>query len=670
MMERLLPSYPLFVKDPYFSIWSPSEVLNESVVETWWAEKKPMFGFLKTAGKTYCFLGNANFVAPFGVEKAQQTALSVSAFSTDYEFKAGDAVLKLRFVSPLPLDDPELLAMPVCYMEYEVQGATDAEISLFVASNLCVNNLNPNKVVRAGVVPFKGFKAAVMGLQRQLPISNQDDQMGADWGYWYLSGEQAYYVDERGFGAYLVGGNIPQSWGTSGYVASVNKQQSGAIMLGYDDVVSIDYFGDYLKGYYLENHTIIDALNYVHENRTKINAQLDEFEKNLKKQNKYGAAYENVLNASLRQAIAAHKLVRDRKGRVLFLSKECNSNGCIGTVDVSYPSIPLFLLYDTEYVKGMMRPILDFAKMPVWTYDFAPHDVGTYPCCCGQVYGLNWDKVASHGPLFNKWEGGERLSTQFPVYLLPGESDVFLHRMQMPVEECANMLVMFLACYEKDGDIEFFKNDLALCEKWVEYLVKFGLKPDDQLCTDDFAGHLKNNLNLAIKATVGIAAYAKLVGLCGKKETEEKYRKIAEDFAAEITAFAGKFSHMPLTWDSGEETFSLKYNFAFDKLLGLNLFPQSLFESEVSYYVEKCNAYGTPLDTRATYTKSDWLMWVAALTEDENKRAVLVNALDRYLRETPDRVPFGDWYFTDDGKYRHFRARTVQGGCFILLLRK
>jgi hypothetical protein len=60
-------------------------------------------------------------------------------------------------------------------------------------------------------------------------------------------------------------------------------------------------------------------------------------------------------------------------------------------------------------------------------------------------------------------------------------------------------------------------------------------------------------------------------------------------------------------------------------------------------------------------------MWVAALTEDENKRAVLVNALDRYLRETPDRVPFGDWYFTDDGKYRHFRARTVQGGCFILL---
>jgi len=239
----------------------------------------------------------------------------------------------------------------------------------------------------------------------------------------------------------------------------------------------------------------------------------------------------------------------------------------------------------------------------------------------------------------------------------------------MPVEECANMLVMFLACYHYDKDISFFKADMELAGKWVEYLVKYGLKPDNQLCTDDFAGHLKNNVNLAIKAIVGIAAYAELMKICGEEETYAKYRKIAEEYAQEVTAFGKQFKHIPITWDTGDETFSLKYNFAFDKLLGLGLFAQDVFETEVDCYVEKCNRYGTPLDSRREYTKSDWLMWVAALTECDKKRNTLVAALDLFLKETPDRVPFGDWYETVSGVHHAFRARTVQGGCFILLLR-
>ena len=42
-------------------------------------------------------------------------------------------------------------------------------------------------------------------------------------------------------------------------------------------------------------------------------------------------------------------------------------------------------------------------------------------------------------------------------------------------------------------------------------------------------------------------------------------------------------THLPLTWNSGEDTFGLKYNFAFDKILGLNLFNRELFEKEVDY---------------------------------------------------------------------------------------
>ena len=71
-MERILPSYPLFVKDPNFSIWMATEELNAQNVETWYGEAKPMYGFLKTKGETYCFMGNADKFLPFNVKKAIQ----------------------------------------------------------------------------------------------------------------------------------------------------------------------------------------------------------------------------------------------------------------------------------------------------------------------------------------------------------------------------------------------------------------------------------------------------------------------------------------------------------------------------------------------------------------------------------------------------------------------
>lgn len=673
-MERILPAYPLFVKDPNFSIWAVTECLNEADVESWWGAKKPIYGFLKTKEKTYCFMGKAESFSYLGVEKAEQTRLSVSAFSTDYVFKIGDGELKLRFVSPLPLNNPSLLAMPATYMEYEISGIEDGEVALFVHSKISYNEVDGKEQdCRGAVVPMAEMEAAFVGLRRQLLLSNNNDSFGADWGYWYLAGERAYVLDERDLTAYLTTGNTDFAFKQGiKYIGAIGRKTKGAITLAYDDIVAIDYFGDLRKGYYLQDHPLFEALIYVNKNREKINEELSAFDDDLRRRaEKYGKEYYTVLLASLRQAISMHKLIKDKNGNLLFLSKESGSNGCIATVDISYPSMPLFLLYDTEYVKGMMRPVLEFAKMPVWKFDFAPHDAGTYPSCRGQVYGFYWKKPSKyHGNLFYLGFRNYERQNHAPLYALPQESDIYNFGTQMPVEECANMLIMFLACYRFDGDIDFFKKERGLCEKWIEYLVRYGLKPEDQLCTDDFAGRLKNNLNLAIKATVGIAAYAELIAVCGEKESAKKYREIAQAFAGEIISFGEKFSHLPLTWDSDESTFSLKYNFAFDKILNLGLFPQSLFERETDYYLEKLNVYGVSLDSRSDYTKSDWLMWAAALTDVSEKCRKFIVALDAFLKESPDRIPFGDLYDTKSGNYRDFRARSVQGGCFILLLKE
>ena len=678
-MKRLLPSYPLLIKDPNFSLWSPYDRLNDGDVESWYGEKKQLYGFVKLGEQTYIFLGDKSRFLPLGIREAVQTDLKISAFSTDYTFSLDGATLSLSFISPLLPTDLEMLGLPVCYVDYKIEGATgECEFSLFLGANNCYNENDAASIDRrtlGGVMPLSGFEASFFGLARQLPLSNNNDIIGADWGYWYLGGEEGALLDERELVAYLTSG--ARSFDAKDayrYIAAFAKMPSGTLLVGCDDRACIDYFGDIRRGYMLENYTMAQCLEMAHDAHNETMAKLAAFDEQLRRDTKDApASYLTILYASLRQSVGGHKLVRDKDGNVLFLSKENGSNGCIATVDVSYPSSPLYLYTNVELVKGMMRPILKFARMPVWKYDFAPHDVGTYPSCCGQVYGLVYVSDHKHHGRLSRgaiWTAGQKNAptTHFPIYTLPASMDVYRYEEQMPVEECANMLVMFLAVSECEKSAAFFRENLDLASRWVEYLVRYGLYPEEQLCTDDFAGHLKNNVNLAIKATVGIGAYARMIGMAGDSASESKYRRIAEDYAAKIADFANKYSHIPITWDTDDTTFSLKYNLAFDRIYNLGLFSAELCEREVDAYIERVNTYGVPLDQRELYTKSDWIVWSARLTESREKRHALLAPIVKFLEESPNRVPFSDWYYTDSAKFRYFRARTVQGGTFILLI--
>jgi hypothetical protein len=237
----------------------------------------------------------------------------------------------------------------------------------------------------------------------------------------------------------------------------------------------------------------------------------------------------------------------------------------------------------------------------------------------------------------------------------------------MPVEESGNMILLTAALAKVEGKAEYALKYWPLLERWAEYLKDKGFDPENQLCTDDFAGHLAHNANLSIKAILALRAYADLCDAAGKKSEAAAYKKIAADFAGQWVKRADDGDHYRLAFDK-PGTWSQKYNLVWDKILGYNLFPAEVARKEMAFYKKSQLTYGLPLDNRKEYTKLDWVLWTATLADTPADFSALLDPVFDWLNKTPDRVPLTDWYWTNSGKQTGFQARPVVGGVLIKML--
>ena len=635
-------SIPLVTHDPYFSIWSSSDHLYDTDTVHWTGKRQQIRGYLTVDKTVYCFMGDKEFhqILP-------QISLDVTATATTYTFENDKVRLCCRFTSPLILSDPLLVSRPCTYIDFMVEkkNADNVQLDFIVSADL----VRQEKDEVAGFAgTFKqGFSYASMGRMRQQPLGSSGDHTTIDWGYVYLAGNDKSTI------TYDAANEAIRC-----QAANLNGQTT--LILAYDDLASINYFGEWRKAYWTTKYkTIQEAISAAFADQKKVYKQASEIDCEIEAKAKKigGDEYAFLCVMSYRHAIAAHKLITDEDQNLIFLSKENDSNGCIGTVDVSYPSVPLFMLYNTEYIKGMLRPIFRFADCDVWTYDFAPHDVGRYPYAWGQVYGRSDEE--------NRRFRSDNQFVYPPYYMYPSGSNVYGLRDQMPVEECGNMLIMTAMVCRMEQNVSFALPYMETLKKWREYLIRYGADPGEQLCTDDFAGHLSHNTNLSVKAIMGIEGYAQIAALAGEKDEAKKYHKIAVDMASDWEKRAKADDHYQLVFGEGKkDTWSLKYNLIWDKLWKSGLFLDEVYEKELAYYKKKANRYGTPLDSRAAYTKSDWILWCAAM----DNTAALIQPVAAYLKETTTRVPFSDWYQTDSGMYCYFIARSVQGGIFMPML--
>ena len=635
LMKLRAPSYPLITIDPFFSVWSSSDKLTDTDTVHWTSRPNRILGVATIDGVDYRFIGKNDLPA------MKQVSVDCNAFSTTYVFETAGVRLKAIFTSPILLNDLYLLTRPVSYLELQSESIDkkkhQIKIKVSVAEEICTDRTK-SEATSCELVDLGKLKSVRVGSVAQNVISGSGDDHRINWGYFYLTSEGTSSIE-------LGEGDEPT------YVCTeLELKKSALITFAYDDIDSIEYFGKHLRSYWNKDGSpITTEIAKAHADYKTVAKKCADFADRMfiDSVRAGGEKYAEILELAYRQAVAAHKLVLDEEGEVLFISKECFSNGCAATVDVSYPSIPLFLIYNPELVKGMMRPIYKFTRSEAWKYDFAPHDAGQYPLLNGQVYGLNR-------------ETGE----------------LMFHK-QMPVEECGNMLVMEATVALATKSTAFANEHLDILKDWVKYLINNGRDPENQLCTDDFAGHLAHNCNLSLKAIMGIAGLAIIYGMNGKKKEERKYLKLAKDMALDWAdrASNGDGSYR-LAYDA-PDTFSMKYNIVWDKLFGTDLMPRCVVESEFASYRKHINSYGLPLDSRSDYTKSDWLVWTATLTSDRDAFEDFVAPLWQFFNDSPSRVPMTDWYYTTTGEHtahrsgdidKSFRNRTVQGGLFIKLL--
>ena len=635
---------PLILHDPFFSIWSGADHLYDKDTQHWSEAYQTLRGNIKIDEDTYCFMGDKGCHI-----NMPQISVDVTATSTEYVFESSRVKLTLRFTSPLLLDDPILVSRPCTYMDIEVEKKRECNVEVFFDIDKNVVCQNDELVLggncsKSGTEKVSGYNYAFMGRAFQSPLAGSADRATIDWGYVYLACRQEQ--------AELVFDGVNDKVRFSKKVTEQKEKME--LIVAYDDLVSINYFGEWKKGYWAEKYpTILDAIAAAFDDKEEVINKAIKFDADLREKALAigGESYAYLCNLSYRQTVAAHKLITDEEGNLIFLSKENDSNGCIGTLDVTYPSVPLFFLYDTEYVKGMLRPLIRFAECDVWEENFAPHDVGRYPYVWGNVYGLPRPEGA----------------VLPPYYLYPAGSLTPYPGKHMPVEECGNILILMGALCVLDGNGDFAKPHLAELKKWVEYLETYGLDPGEQLCTDDFAGHLAHNTNLSIKAIMGIEGYSIVMESLGDTKAREKYHKMAQDMAAEWEKNAYAGDHYSLVFGDAD-TWSMKYNLIWDKLFDSHLFSEEVYSKELAWYVEKLNPYGTPLDSRADYSKSDWILWCAAMAEEKEQAQSLIDSVAEYLKNSPSRVAFSDWYDTITGEYKHFIARSVQGGIYMPML--
>jgi len=643
------PAVPLVTYNPFLSIWSESDLLNGGTTKHWTKHDHSLVSLVRIDGKTYRLVG----AEPKETPAFAQKSVKVLPTRSIYEFADGGVHVTLVFMQPALPDDLDVYSWPLSYITWNVRSIDGAkhQVELYdgTSSQLVVNN--PRELVEWSRQTAGDLTLLRVGTQAQPVLGSCGDDHRINWGYAYAAAPSGLSHAAIGGAAVLEksfagNGGLPKADDARMPRAANNAQPVLAftfdlgsvgensvqrqVIIAYDEIFAIKYYGKRLLPYWARNGLkIAELLQTASQDYGKLLARCEAFDKELMADMAKvgGEKYAKITALSYRECVAANGLAADANKQPLFFTKENTSNGDIATVDVFFPMDPIWVFLSPSLAKASLVHVLMYSASPHWKFPNAPHDLGTYPF------------------VFGRDDGGEG----------------------MPVEESGNMLILCDAIAHAEGNADFVTPWWPQLTQWAKYLEKYGLDPEEQLCTDDFMGHLAHNANLSVKAILGLAAFGDLCRFRGDRQTADTYFALAKADAKHWMQAAAEGDHYRLAFDK-PRTWSQKYNLVWDRILGLDVFPPSVAEKEIAHYKKVMLRYGVPLDSRTHLTKTDWSVWSATLADKQSDFEAIVAPIYDYLNATTARDPIADSYVTDDSRSGGMHARPVVGGFFIKML--
>ena len=646
------PAVPLVAFDPYLSIWSEADHLTDKNTVHWTGHEQSLASLIRVDGKTYRLMG----AEPASVPPFTQVSLQVLPTRSIYEFEDAGIHVTLTFMTAALPHDLNVFSRPLSYLTWDVRSVDGAahDVSIYdsTSSELAVNQTSEQVVwSREQAGPLTALR---VGTRDQPVLASSGDDHRIDWGYAYaaaLTGQSmsAIGANQVLLDDFVTNGGLPANDDLQmpravnddtpvlAFVFALGRIGASPVqrqvIVAYDEIYAIKYFGKNLRPYWRRNGMgPKQLLETAAKDYPLLLERCEKFDRDLMADltRTGGGQYAQICALAYRQCLAACGLAADANGQPLLFTKENTSNGDISTVDVIYPMDPVWILLSPTLAKATLVPVLDYAASPHWKFPNAPHDLGTYPL------------------VFGRDDGGEG----------------------MPVEESGNMILLCDAIAHDDGNAEFVKPWWPQLTQWAEYLKNYGLDPENQLCTDDFMGHLAHNANLSVKAILALAAYGDLCRMRGDEAAAAQYDELASADARHWMKVAADGDHYRLAFDK-PDTWSQEYNLVWNRILGLNVFPPEVAQKEVAFYKTVMQPYGLPLDSRTHLTKTDWSFWTATLTDNRTDFETFISPIYNYLNQTTLRVPLMDSYETDrlgGGWGPLFYARPVVGGLFIKML--
>ncbi|KAF8595372.1 DUF1793-domain-containing protein [Ceratobasidium sp. AG-I] len=666
------PAIPLAVRSPYLSAWlqggDSGGRLNGQWPTFWTGSILGWAGYVRVDGKVYTFLGAPNVA---GATLATQKKMQFTATKSTFVLAAGPVDLTVAFLSPVEPTDYLRQSLPFSYMTltakstdgaaHKVQYYTDISAEWVSGDNsLLAKWSTANLTANGGSI--------VHQVELQSPSAFAEVNDHAQYG-------SAYYGTNQGSGlTYATGedsvvraafinqgalGNtqdtqfraISDRWPVFAFardIGSVTSSTSSPVVFAVghtrDPLVQYIIAGGALEpryAYWLSKYaTASDAISAflsTDEYQHSVSAASALDTKIFNDATPIHSDYTAIVQLSTRQAFAAVEITLSKTesgsyntSDIKIFMKEISSNGNMNTVDVIFPAWPAYLYLNPDFGRRLLEPLFQYQQSGQYPNKWSIHDLG------------------AHYPVANGHNDGQDEA--------------------MPVEESGNMLIMSLSYTRATKDNSLITNNYNLLDQWTQFLVNDSLIPALQLSTDDFAGHLANQTNLAIKGIIGIRAMSEIATILGKTDDATKYKDIATSYVSKWQKLAASNEgHLVLNYGS-PSSWGMAYNLYADKLFQFNLFPQSVYDMQTGWYGEMGAQYGIALDSRHSYTKSDWMIWTAGTVAEFNTRNMLISRLRDYLANGKNNAPFSDWYDAIYGTVVGFRARPVAGGHFALLV--